>query len=148
MIVVIFGQPHSGKTTLGKKLCDFKNSQFLIDGDRIRTLFKNTDYSRKGRKKNLEKASDIAAFLHSQNQFVVCSLVYPFIESREYLRNLVPETAWIYLHYEGERGREKFHVPDFDLPLKEEILELNTSLLDEDECMEKIIKYLNEKNTR
>ena len=57
MIYLFTGQPGSGKTTLGKKLqiwlqTDKKNwrkSVFHIDGDQLRELFPNTDYSKEGR---------------------------------------------------------------------------------------------------
>jgi len=71
MIYLFTGQPGSGKTTLAKKLqfwlqTDKKNwrkSVFHIDGDQLRELFPNTDYSKEGRYKNITKAFDIAKYL-------------------------------------------------------------------------------------
>jgi adenylylsulfate kinase-like enzyme len=63
MIIVLFGQPHSGKTTIAKELIkDLYNTE-LIDGDQFRAVFKNTDYSKEGRIKNLSKACDIGHYL-------------------------------------------------------------------------------------
>ena len=59
MIVVLFGQPCSGKTTLAKEL-----KAYNIDGDKLRTVFTNKDYSKEGRIKNLNRASDIAHYLN------------------------------------------------------------------------------------
>ena len=59
MIVVLFGQPCSGKTTLAKEL-----KAYNVDGDKLRTIFTNKDYSKEGRIKNLNRASDIAHYLN------------------------------------------------------------------------------------
>lgn len=141
MIVVLFGQPHSGKTTLAKQFPSFKN----IDGDELRELFANKDYSREGRIKNLNRASDIAHYLHKHGDNVVLSLVYPYKEARDYLRNLEPETKFVYLYYNEQRGREQFHVKDFEIDLiQEEVWTLNTSMLSEEECIKQINIYINE----
>lgn len=120
MILVLFGQPHSGKSTLAKYLKAYlKDSNIVyshIDGDELRSLFKNTDYSKQGRINNLQKASDIAHYLSSVTPVVILSLVYPYSEAREYLDSLNSEVLWVYLHYTGNRGREEYHVEDFDIP--------------------------------
>ena len=140
MITVLFGQPCSGKTTLDEKLA----ADFYIDGDHLRNMFKNKDYSKQGRINNLNKASDIATYLHYNGVDVVLSLVYPYKEARDYLNSLVDNVKWIYLTYELDRGREQFHVNDFDHPAEDEALYLNTEWLTEEECIDEIIKYTNE----
>jgi adenylylsulfate kinase-like enzyme len=144
MIVVLFGQPHSGKTTLATEI--YKSHMFIdyhIDGDHLRTMFKNINYSKEGRINNLNRASDIATYLHYNGNDVTMSLVYPYKEARDYLNSLVPDVKWVYLHYAGERGREEFHVKDFELDLLEEhVLSLNTSELSIEECIDQIINYV------
>jgi adenylylsulfate kinase-like enzyme len=140
MVIVFFGQPGSGKTTLAKKLA----ADFYIDGDHLRNMFKNKDYSKQGRINNLNKASDIATYLHYNGNDVVLSLVYPYKEAREYLNSLVDNVKWIYLTYELDRGKEQFHVNDFDHPVEDEALYLNTEWLTEEECVNEIKKYINE----
>ena len=150
MIVVLFGQPHSGKTTLGELLREFlqmekrnwRTDVHHLDGDALRKLYDNTDYSREGRVANLNRASDIAAYLDSKNLDVVMSLVYPYREARAYLNALVPNVKWIYLTYDGERGREKFHVKDFDYPIGENVLTINTSNQSIDESLTQIARVL------
>jgi len=135
MIVVLFGQPHSGKTTLGRVLKqllqlekrNWKTDVHHLDGDELRKLYDNTDYSKEGRIANLNRASDIAAYLDSKGMDVVMSLVYPYLEARTYLNELVPDVKWIYLTYDGERGREKFHVKDFDYPIGEDVMTIDTT---------------------
>lgn len=140
MIIVLFGQPHSGKTTLAQQL----EHDYHIDGDHLRTMFKNTNYSREGRINNLNRASDIATYLHYNGNDVVLSLVYPYKEARDYLNSLVPDVKWIYLHYVEERGREEFHVKDFELDLLEEkVLSISTSRWSVEECIHLIKDYVN-----
>lgn len=132
MIVVLFGQPHSGKTTLGNLVRQFvqlkkHNEVHHLDGDELRKLYDNTDYSKAGRIANLNRASDIAAYLDSKELDVVMSLVYPYLEARTYLNSLTSNVKWIYLTYDGERGREKFHVKEFDYPIGEDVITINTS---------------------
>lgn len=148
MIVVLFGQPHSGKTTLAQKvvkeICNIEAAYPChIDGDEIRKLYDNVDYSRKGRLVNLQRASDIAAYLDSKGMDVVISLVYPYKEARDYLNKLVTNVKWVYLHYTDVRGREEFHVKDFELDLIEETpLVINTTNASIDECISHIKLYL------
>lgn len=148
MIIVLFGQPHSGKTTLGELLREFlqmekrnwRTDVHHLDGDALRKLYDNTDYSREGRVANLNRASDIAAYLDSKNIDVVMSLVYPYMEARAYLNALVPNVKWVYLTYDGERGREKFHVKDFDYPIGEDVLTINTSNQSIDDSLVEIVR--------
>jgi adenylylsulfate kinase-like enzyme len=138
MITVLFGQPHSGKTTLATQL----QANFYIDGDHLRQMFQNKDYSKQGRINNLNKASDIATYLHYNGNDVVLSLVYPYKECRDYLNSLVSDVKWIYLTYDNERGREQFHVEDFEYPKHNEVLYLNTTLIKENDCINQIKQYL------
>lgn len=150
MIVVLFGQPHSGKTTLGRLLKQFlqlekrnwRTDVHHIDGDELRKLYDNTNYSREGRIANLNRASDIAAYLDSKGLDVVMSLVYPYLEARTYLNDLVPDVKWIYLTYEGKRGRENFHVTDFDYPIGENVITIDTTNQSEDESLVEIVLAL------
>ena len=140
MIIVLFGQPHCGKSTLAKELEGINTCN--IDGDQLRDLFKNKDFSRQGRLRNLNRASDIAVYMNSLKLDVLLSLVYPYKEARDYLNSLNDNVKWIYLTYEGERGREKFHVEDFEVPSEEHILHLDTSKLSVEECVDAIKRYV------
>lgn len=138
MIIVIFGQPGSGKTTLAQKL--ILDGFYHIDGDKLRDIFKNQDYSREGRIKNLNRASDIAHYIaFTTGKDIVLSLVYPYEEAREYLSKLTKGVKWIYLIYEDDRNRNQFKVEDFELPNMNDVdLILNTSIDSIEKCIDKI----------
>jgi len=146
MIIVLFGQPHSGKSTISDELYDKyfdTDSCIQIDGDDLRRVFNNKDYSREGRIKNLNKASDIAAFIdYNKAYHVILSLVYPYKEARDYLNSLVPHVKWIYLTYTNPRGREGFHVADFEEPKMENFLQINTDNNTIKESISKILDYV------
>jgi GTPase SAR1 family protein len=145
MIIVLFGQPHSGKSTIANKILETSTSFTNVDGDKLRELFANKDYSREGRIKNLNRASDIAHYLNSTGEDVILSLVYPYKEARNYLNSLTTDVIWVYLIYEGTRGRENFHVKDFDIPSDENVLSLDTSKLSLDECFRLVQNQIHEK---
>ena len=44
MIYVLYGQPGSGKTTLGELLSECLDTPFVIDGDEFRDMFTNDYY--------------------------------------------------------------------------------------------------------
>jgi adenylylsulfate kinase-like enzyme len=125
MIYLLTGQPGSGKTTLGKKLqmwlqTDKKNwrkSVFHIDGDQLRELFPNTDYSKEGRYKNINKAFDIAKFLDASGNDVVISLVSPYKELREKFKSQC-KVQEIYCHTKKIRGREDKFALDYEPPVQ------------------------------
>jgi adenylylsulfate kinase-like enzyme len=137
MITVLFGQPHSGKSTLANELKGHN-----IDGDKLRELFKNKNFTREGRIQNLNRASDIAHYLNSTGTDVVLSLVYPYKEARDYLRSLTSEVKFVHLTYEVDRGREQYHVLDFEYPQDEDVLHLNTEWLEINDCIKQILEYV------
>ena len=150
MILVLFGQPGSGKTTISKML--FLNSSDLfipIDGDELRDIFVDTDFSRSGRINNLNRASNIAVFLAKREPFKipVLSLVYPYAEARKKLNSMYQDIVWVYLTNSDIRGKESFHVKDFEIPGDDErVLELDTTKLSVKKCMKKIYDEIYEKD--
>jgi len=147
MIYLFTGQPGSGKTTLGKKLqiwlqTDKKNwrkSVFHIDGDQLRELFPNTDYSKEGRYKNITKAFDIAKYLDASGNDIVISLVSPYRELREKFKAECKVTE-IYCHTKKMRGREDKFALDYEPPIQF-FVDLDTSE-NSDDTFKKLIKII------
>lgn len=148
MAIYLFtGQPGSGKTTLAKKLqmwlqTDKKNwrkSVFHIDGDQLRELFPNTDYSKEGRYKNITKAFDIAKYLDNVGNDVVISLVSPYRELREKFKSEC-KVQEIYCHTKKIRGREDKFALDYEPPI-EFFIDLDTSD-NSDDTFKKLIKMI------
>jgi len=147
MIYLFTGQPGSGKTTMAKKLqmwlqTDKKNwrkSVFHIDGDQLRELFPNTDYSKEGRYKNINKAFDIAKFLDASGNDVVISLVSPYKELREKFKSEC-KAQEIYCHTKKIRGREDKFALDYEPPT-EFYVDLDTSE-SSDETFKKLLKII------
>ena len=76
MIIWFTGQPGSGKTTLANELIlNLKRNSpekkvINIDGDDLRSISKNKDYSKEGRIKNISTAISIMRFLANKNYIV------------------------------------------------------------------------------
>jgi adenylylsulfate kinase len=168
MIILLFGQPASGKTTLANEFTrayhkaridtdiwkDIYNSMtsiyksfVLIDGDRWRDITKNKNYTKEGRIENLKQAFNMALYLEKEGYTPVLSFVTPYEELRQYLRDNATNLAEIYLTYSGDRGRNTYFASEFDEP-SGSYLNLDTSILSIDECITKISKYVAEKITR
>jgi len=119
MIYWLYGQPGSGKTTLARLLKEhleynrIGNSTMHIDGDVMRKLFSNTDYSESGRKNNMRKVTTLARFLHHNNFNVIISVVGPYKDVRDELLDLDP--IMIYLFTNEIRGREDYHTDDMEI---------------------------------
>ena len=147
MIYLFTGQPGSGKTTLGKKLqmwlqTDKKNwrkSVFHIDGDQLRELFPNTDYSKEGRYENINKAFDIAKYLDASGNDVVISLVSPYKELREEFKSQC-KVQEIYCHTKQMRGREDKFALDYEPPV-EFYVDLDTTE-NPDDTFKKLLKII------
>jgi adenylylsulfate kinase len=148
MIYNFIGQPHSGKTTLARHLRTVLRSNnelrvvYMIDGDKLRDLFQNKDYSEAGRRKNIERAYSIARYLQDLSPFndVIIAVVSPFLDLREELKEAEDVTE-IYVHTTNVRGRENFHVADFETPITNYI-DLDTTDVDEVTSMNELLNKI------
>jgi adenylylsulfate kinase len=131
MIYWFTGQPGHGKTVLAKSLKEYiehsysHKKVFHIDGDDLREILVNKDYSKQGRENNIRTAQSIALYLDNKGYDVVVSLVAPYKELREEFKSRT-QTREIYVHTEEERGREQFHVQDYEAPT-ENFIDLDTT---------------------
>lgn len=141
MIYYLIGQPGSGKTTIAKgimKRYDF-TEWFHIDGDDIRELFDNKDYSKDGRMKNIQLAQQLSQYLHSRGKKVLVSLVSPYKEQRDgFKKKMGSDLLEIYVHTSEIRGRENFFVQDYEPPT-ENYIDVCTDNITIEECIDKIM---------
>ena len=87
----------------------------IIDGDDIRELYKNTDYSIQGRKKNVDFVQKMCVFLKKNNIVPIVCMVSPFARQRSVF--LEKENGMeIYVHCNEIRGRENFHIDYYEPP--------------------------------
>jgi adenylylsulfate kinase-like enzyme len=145
MIILLYGQPASGKTTLSNELIRIydKHDAIQIDGDKWRDVTKNKDYSREGRNRNLKGAFDMAIYLERAGYMSILSFVTPYEEYRKYLAENSNKLIEIYLFYNEnvDRGRNDFFAKDFQKP-KTNFLSLNTSIYSVEQCVNEIINYV------
>ena len=145
IIIWLTGQPGSGKTTLASELInslkseDNESSQIInIDGDDLRLINKNKDYSKEGRIKNISTAISIVRFLSNKNFTCILSIVAPY----RFLRDELKEDfsfLEVYLHTTEVRGREKYFAKDYEPPIDPNALSIDTGKLTIKESVDEIL---------
>ena len=145
MIIWLTGQPGSGKTTLAEKFINDKLIWFMriqshriihIDGDDLREIVDNKDYSEEGRRENIKLAMNIARFMDDKGFIVIVSLVSPYRDQREELK-MERNVAEFYLHTTEIRGKEDYFVDDYEPPLHN-FVDMDTDKTIE-ECVDEIL---------
>ena len=96
-----------GSRALLEELREAGQAVFMVDGDDLRALTANADYSRAGREAGIRRAQDIALYLSRQGQVVIVSVVAPFRELREEFKARA-NVKEIFVHTTEVRGREHF----------------------------------------
>ena len=152
MIYWFTGQPGAGKTVLGTKLKDFLQTEkrnwrkdvFHIDGDDLRELTLNKDYSEVGRIQNIKNAQLLAYFLQNKNCDIVVSLVAPYKELREEFKTICgDDIVEIYVHTNRKRNREEFKIKEYQAP-DENFFDMDTTSDNPTQSFTKLIHYLKE----
>ena len=123
VIIWLTGQPGHGKTTLCQALMGTYKDAFHIDGDDIREIYQNKDYSETGRRKNIELAQHLSHYLQSKGRMVLVSLVSPYEDQREEFKSKLGKgIIEFYVTTDQIRGREDFHVKDYQAPKSNYVL--------------------------
>jgi len=145
MVLWFTGQPGSGKTTLTNKFIEDKLIGFMkiphwkivhIDGDDLRDIVDNKDYSEQGRRENINLAMNLARFMDNKGFTVIVSLVSPYRDQREELK-MERNIAEFYLHTTDIRGKEDYFVEDYEPPLHNFTdIDTNKSI---EECIDEIL---------
>jgi len=145
------GQPCAGKTILGDKLREYllstpyvSNGKNIkrVDGDDLRDLISNKDYSIKGRVYNVDIAQKIAHYSHKQGDIVIVSLVSPYLDQREeFKQKLGNDIIEIYVHTTQPRERDHFHVLGYQKP-EVNFIDIDTTVDTIEESLKKIIEEI------
>jgi adenylylsulfate kinase-like enzyme len=130
MIIWFTGQPGSGKTTLAKKIIGkFNHDKVIhIDGDDLRDVLDNKDYSERGRRKNIQFAIDMTKIMESKGYLVVVSLVSPYRDMR---------IGKVFYLHSKRNLRKEYHVENYEPPT-ENFTKINTENPIE-ECIDEIL---------
>ena len=113
---------------------------FHVDGDDLRALTTNADYSRGGRENNIRRAQLLAHYLQSKGHTVVVSLVAPYRDIREELKAAADGTE-VYVHTSETRGREEKHASDYEAPLTD-FIDIDTTGKSVEESLQEVITAL------
>lgn len=149
MIYWFTGQPSSGKTTLALLLKEhlqlekknWRKDVFHVDGDHLREIYKNKDYSEQGRRTNIKNAQSLVEYLHICECDVVVSIVAPYKDLRdEFKERMGDNLIELYVHTTEERERDHYHVKDYQPP-SENYIDIDTTL---DSPEESLVKILNQ----
>lgn len=149
MIYWFTGQPAHGKTVLAELLKEYLEKDklftykcFRIDGDDMRELFSNKDYSINGRVDNVATAQRIAHYLHNQGEDVIVSLVAPYVDQREDFKDKMGKNLKeIYVHTSEPRERDHFRAIAYTPPITSHI-DIDTTKDTPEESLTKIIAQL------
>ena len=160
------GLSGAGKTSLTKKLSAYLNASnqptLYLDGDEIRDgLSGDLDFSEHGRTENIRRVAEMALLLLEQVKFIIVATISPTHHQRDLAKKIIGQDHFklIYLstplnecikrdpkgHYaRAKDGQLKTFTgisAPFDVPQHFD-LELDTSLLNEEVCMEKILNLI------
>ena len=139
------GQPSHGKTVLAKLLkeeLEKYGQVFHVDGDDLRALTLNKDFSEQGRIDNVRGAQKIAHYLHNENYTVVVSLVSPYRWQREELKTMLgSDLVELYVHTDSPRERDHFRVENYEPPL-ENFIDVDTTIDTPEESIKKILNLI------
>ena len=144
MIYWFTGQPGAGKTVLARYLHSYlKMKPFMIDGDDMRELFSNKDYSIKGRVENVGTAQRIAHYLHNQGKDVIVALVAPYVDQREDFKKLVgiKNMVEFYVHTSEPRERDHFKAIAYIPPISDYV-DIDTTTNTPEQSFEIIKKWI------
>ena len=117
MIILLTGQPGSGKTTIANVFAD--DAWFVVDGDTVRELFPS-NYDMSGRVGNVDRSYIIARYAEARGFSVIVSVVQPYTAQRDAMKS--HGAIEVYLNGRpGERPDEHM-VDDYEVPVNPHLM--------------------------
>ena len=148
MIYWFTGQPGHGKTTLAKAMLAHLASEgveaFHVDGDDLRSLTTNEDYSREGREDNIRRAQTIAHYLQAKGHTGEVTLISPYRDLPASFRAEADVTE-VYVHTTETRGREGKHASDYEAPTSN-FIDVDTTGKSEKESLAEVLDAVSQRS--
>ncbi len=167
-VLWITGLSQAGKTTIGDGIYNILKKKNLkverLDGDIVRKyLSKDLGFSKEDREENIRRVGFVSKLLSKNNVGVIASFISPYRKIRKILRDEIPNFIEVFadaplevcekrdrkgLYKKARRGEiQNFTgISDPYEPPENPEIELRTDKLLPNECIEKIIKYLQDNN--
>ena len=143
MVYWFYGQPGSGKTTLAKTLSEhlqfnLHRQVFHVDGDTLRSILGNVNYTSDGRVSNIRNATTIARYLDHMGYDVIVSLVAPYKDVRNELKSMC-RCQYFFVHTTEIRGREMYFT---EIEIDEDDVSIDTTNKSPIECLLDVKDYI------
>ncbi len=91
-VVWLTGLSGAGKSTLAEKLYAFYTGQGFqvehLDGDKVRSIFPQTSFTKEDRDEHIKRMGFIASLLEKHGVIVIASFISPYSEARHVVRNM------------------------------------------------------------
>jgi adenylylsulfate kinase len=168
-VIWFTGLSGSGKSTVAAHLQEVLHSQrmksYILDGDNIRLgLNTDLDFSDHGRIENIRRIAEVAKLFADAGLIALCSFISPFEADRQKAIDIIGEENFIEVYvkcdiaecekrdvkglYAKARAGQIKNFTGIDSAYEEPknpTIELNTSTHSVQECVNKIIKTINNK---
>lgn len=163
LVLLLTGLSGAGKTTIAKALqqtlAEKSLTSVLLDGDEIRNIIQLHAFDEASRKEHNLRVAKMASLFEAQGNIVIISLIAPYADVRLQMRKLCKNFFEIYLSADIQTCMERDpkglykkalsgEIKDFtgisapyDAPQNPE-LNLDTSVLTVDECVQKVWSLL------
>lgn len=142
MIYWFIGQPGAGKTTLALALQSALQGHgqpvVHLDGEFMREVTDNQDFTEPGRIRNILAGQRLAAKLHADGITVVASFVSPYRALREEFKR-TGAVVEIYVHTTEIRGKEARFATGFEPPLSG-FVDMDTTNIPVASCIARILQ--------
>lgn len=142
MIYWFTGQPGAGKSTLAAALKVLLQARGFpsvhLDGEELRHITANRDFSRDGRIRNIRAGQKLAAMLSADGIVAAASFVSPYRDLREDFKQQ-HDVAEIYVHASVPRGKEPFFADSYEPPLAN-FIDIDTTTASVESCLQAILE--------
>ncbi len=91
-VIWFTGLSGAGKSTLAEKTYQYLIKRGLrveqLDGDKVRSIFPNTGFSKEDRNVHIKRIGYLASLLEKNNVIVIAAFISPYEETRHYVRHM------------------------------------------------------------